>query len=103
MVKIGFYVPTSHLDIVKAAMFDAGAGRIGQYDQCCWQVLGRGQFRPLDGSDPYIGQTGEREELEEYRVEMVIEDEGAKEVIQAMKRAHPYEEPAYDVVALLDL
>lgn len=103
MVKIGFYVPTSHVEIVKAAMFDAGAGRIGHYDQCSWQVLGRGQFRPMDGSHPFVGQQGEREALEEYRVELVCEEPLAKEVISAMKQAHPYEEPAYDVVALLDL
>jgi hypothetical protein len=101
MYKLGFYVPGSHVEVVKAACFAAGAGRIGDYDSCCWQVSGQGQFRPLDGSRPYRGQQGEVETVEEYRVEMVCEDALVRAVVAAMIEAHPYEEPAWDVVALV--
>jgi hypothetical protein len=84
-------------------MFEAGAGRIGEYDYCAWQVLGEGQFRPLDGANPYIGKKGEIERVLEYKVEMVCEEEFLKEVIDAMKKAHPYETPAYSVIELVDI
>lgn len=57
MYKLCFYVPESHLDVVKQAVFAAGGGRIGAYDSCCWQSLGQGQFRPLDGSQPYLARS----------------------------------------------
>ena len=101
--QISFYVPKEHLDSVKRAMFEAGAGRIGEYDYCAWQVLGEGQFRPLDGANPYIGKKGEIERVLEYKVEMVCEEEFLKEVIDAMKKAHPYETPAYSVIELVDI
>jgi hypothetical protein len=101
MFKLCFYVPATHLEAVKAAVFTAGAGRIGDYDSCCWQVLGQGQFRPLAGSDPFIGRQGEVEQVEEYRVEMVCERGVLRAVVSAMKQSHPYEEPAWDVVELV--
>lgn len=73
MFKLCFFVPDSHLESVKSALFEAGAGRIGLYDQCCWQVLGHGQFRPLPGSEPHLGSTGALECLEEWKVELVVE------------------------------
>ena len=84
-------------------MFAAGAGRIGDYDQCCWQVLGQGQFRPLPGSNPHLGETGVLETVQEYRVELVCADDQVEQVLAVMKKAHPYETPAYDVVRLEDL
>ena len=99
MYKLCFYVPESHLEVVKDAVFAAGAGRIGDYDCCCWQVAGQGQFRPLAGSSPFIGKEGEIEQLAEYRVEMVCEPARASQVVAALKNAHPYEEPAWDMVA----
>ena len=102
MFKLVFYVPASHVNAVKAAVFAAGAGRIGNYDQCCWQVLGQGQFRPLAGSQPHLGHLGEVEKVEEYRVEAVCEDGLIGAAIVALKQAHPYEEPAYDVWRLED-
>lgn len=81
-------------------MFAAGAGRIGDYEHCCWQVLGQGQFKPLEGSDPYIGQQDVVEQVAEYRVEMICKEDAIVEVVSALKRAHPYEEPAYDVMRL---
>ena len=100
MYKLGFYVPPSHLETVKAALFAAGAGRIGNYDSCAWQTLGQGQYRPLPGSEPFLGQTGVVETAPEYRVELVCADELVQQEIQALKNTHPYEEPAFDVVKL---
>ena len=97
MYKIVFFVPVSHVEPVKAAMFEAGAGAIGNYDCCAWQTLGQGQFRALDGSDPFLGQVGEIERVEEYRVEMVVADHLIQAVVTALREAHPYEEPAFDV------
>ncbi len=97
MVKLCFYVHRSHLEAVKRACFDAGAGGIGNYDSCCWQVLGQGQFRPLAGSSPFLGERDKIEQVAEYKVEMVCDDEAIVAVIAAMRAAHPYEEPAYDV------
>jgi hypothetical protein len=102
MYKLCFYVPESHLESVKTALFAAGAGRIGNYDSCVWQVLGEGQFRALDGSQPFIGQQNVVEKVAEWKVEMVCEDVLIRDVIAALKMAHPYEEPAYDVWRLED-
>lgn len=74
MFKLAFFVPPSHVEQVKAAVFAAGGGRIGAYDSCAWQVLGQGQFRPLSGSQPFIGQSGVVEQVEEWRVELVVDD-----------------------------
>ncbi len=95
MYKISFYVPESHLESVKEALFKKGAGRIGLYDKCAWQTKGQGQFRPLKGSDPYKGTTGKVEKVEEFLVEMVCEKNVIKEVLKELVNAHPYEEPAY--------
>lgn len=103
MFKLCFYVPQSHLDVVKQAVFDAGAGRIGNYEQCCWQVAGLGQFCPQPGSNPAIGQLDQLETVVEYRVEMVCEKNLISGVIDALKLAHPYEEPAYNVIQLVEL
>jgi hypothetical protein len=98
--KLGFYVPQGQVEEVKQACFAAGAGRIGRYENCCWQVLGQGQFRPLDGSRPAVGSIGKLETLAEYRVEMVCDEKVVDAVVAAMLAAHPYEEPAWDLVAL---
>ncbi len=103
MYKMCFFVPETHLEAVKSAVFAAGAGRIGDYDQCCWQVKGEGQFRPLAGSQPFLGKQDALEKVVEFRVELVVEKSCARAVIQALKQAHPYEEPAYDVMALVEL
>ncbi|MBN1686076.1 MAG: NGG1p interacting factor NIF3 [Spirochaetales bacterium] len=98
MYKIGVYVPESHLEPVKEAMFANGAGKYGKYDRCSWQVIGTGQFRPSAGARPYVGTPGELEIVREYRIEMVCEKAVIARVIEAMLAAHPYEEPAYDIV-----
>lgn len=102
MYKLGFYVTPEHADEVKQAIFATGAGQIGEYSECCWQVLGEGQFRPSDKSQPYIGEAGALEKVSELRVELVCEDGLIRSVVAALKDAHPYEEPAYDVVRLED-
>ena len=103
MYKIVFFVPESHLEPVKTAVFNAGAGHLGHYDQCCWQTLGAGQFRPLAGSNAYVGEVNKLERLPEYRVELVCEDALIKTVIKALRFAHPYEEPAVDIWRLEDV
>jgi hypothetical protein len=100
MYQIVFYVPVSHVEEVKEALFKKGAGRYANYDCCCWQVLGQGQFRPLQGANPFIGQAEQVERFEEYKVEMICEDHLVDEVIQELKRVHPYEEPAYAVMKI---
>lgn len=102
MYKFAFFVPESHLEAVKDAVFATGAGRIGDYDRCCWQVEGQGQFRALEGADPHIGSLGVLETVNEFRVELVCTDALIKAAVAAMKLAHPYEEPAYDVWQLAD-
>ncbi|MGI3131595.1 NGG1p interacting factor NIF3 [Halopseudomonas pachastrellae] len=97
MFKLCFFVPASHVEAVKQAVFAAGAGRLGDYDCCSWQVLGEGQFRPLAGSQPFIGQQGEIERVAEYRVELLCAADCIEAAIAALRKAHPYEEPAFDV------
>jgi len=103
MYKLAFFVPPSHVEQVKNALFAAGAGRIGAYDCCSWQVLGQGQFRPLDGSQPFIGHAGEVEQVQEWKVELVVSDELIRQAVAALKNSHPYEVPAYDVWKLEDI
>lgn len=103
MYKITFYVPVTHVETVKEALFAAGAGRIGDYDRCSWQVLGLGQFRPLDGAKPFLGRVGAVEPVAEYRVELVCADDCLRAAVAALRNAHPYEEPAYDVMHLVEI
>ena len=103
MYQIYFYVPKDSTEKVKEAMFKAGAGKIGEYQRCSWQVEGVGQFEPLLGANPSIGSINKLEKVAEYRVEMVCEKRFIKEVIKAMKETHPYEEVAYGVVEILTI
>lgn len=103
MYKLAFFVPASHLEAVKQAVFNAGGGRIGDYDHCAWQTLGQGQFRPLDGSQPFLGRPGEVQRVEEWKVELVVADQRIREVVAALKASHPYETPAYDVWKLAEI
>jgi len=100
--KLAFFVPASHLEPVKSAIFAAGGGQMGAYDHCAWQALGLGQFRPLEGSQPFIGDTGQVEQVEEWKVELVVADELIRAVVAALKQSHPYETPAYEVWRLED-
>lgn len=103
MYQLSFYVPREQLEFVKEAIFAAGGGKIGHYDSCCFEYEGQGQFRPLEGSRPFIGSTNQTETVREVKVELVVEDHCLKEVVAALKKAHPYETPAYFVVKTLDI
>lgn len=98
--KLSFYVPESHLERVKQALFLAGAGKQGAYDKACWQCLGQGQFRPLEGANPTIGNIHELHFVSEYKVEMLCSADYISAAIAALRASHPYEEPAYEVVRL---
>ena len=102
MYKLTVFIPDEALVQVKIALFEAGAGTIGNYQQCCWQVKGHGQFMPLIGSNPHLGKQDNLEKVAEWRVEMVVEEYVIEAVITALKQAHPYETPAYDVIEVLD-
>lgn len=95
MYSICVYIPEEALDKVKQAMFDAGAGKIGSYKYCAWQVCGEGQYQPTEGSAPYTGVQGELSVVKEYRVEMVCKDACIRDVVDALVSTHPYETPAY--------
>lgn len=103
MYQLCFYVPESHLEAVRDALFAQGAGRYNDYDQCCWQVKGEGQFRPLAGSRPYEGKQNSLERLAEYKVEMICKEEVIKDAVKTLLAVHPYEEPAYRIYKILTL
>ncbi len=98
MYLLVFYVPVGEAEGVKGALFEAGAGKIGDYQECSWEVLGEGQFRPMEGSNPFLGEKGELERVAELRIEMVVEESLIDKVVKALLEAHPYEEPAYHVL-----
>ena len=100
MYQLIFYVPATHLETVKEALFNVGAGKYKNYDKCCWQIEGKGQFRPLDSSNPFIGKLNELQEVDEFKVEMVVKDKLVKIAVKALLNAHPYEEPAYSLLKL---
>lgn len=103
MLKLIYYVPESHLESTKQAIFSAGAGGIGNYEHCAWQVKGIGQFKPIKGADPYIGELGELEQVDEWRVETIVIEENAKAVAKALKASHPYEEPAFEFIQIIEI
>jgi dinuclear metal center YbgI/SA1388 family protein len=100
--KLTVYVPQADADRLRAALAEAGAGRIGDYDQASFSTPGEGRFRPLAGAHPAIGRVGELEIVGEARVEVVLDRRIRSRVVRAMLAAHPYEEPAWDVVELAD-
>lgn len=100
MYKIIFFAPTTHVEQVKLAMFNQGAGKFNNYEQCAWQTLGEGQFLPIDQAQPHIGKKNELTKVPEYYVEMICPADKIQVVIEALKQSHPYEEPAYQVIKL---
>ncbi len=100
--KLIYFVPDSHADVTKEAIFEAGAGMLGDYSHCAWQVLGEGQFKPLEGSDPHIGSQGEVAKVPEWRIEVLVPKERARAVVDALLKAHPYEEAAFELHPLID-
>lgn len=101
LVKLVVFVPQDHLDAVRTAVLNAGAGHIGQYDQCAFVLEGTGSFRALEGADPFLGKVqtkeGPGERVQEARLETVVPRTLLKQVLVAMESAHPYEEVAYDI------
>lgn len=100
---LAFYVPEANAEDVKQALFDLGLGSHGEYDQCCWQTLGQGQFRPREGSTPYLGKQGHLERVPELKVEMICPESLVAVARQTLKSCHPYEEPAFHFTPILDL
>ena len=100
MYQLAFYVPESHLEIVKKALFLAGAGKYQKYDSCCFQTKGMGQFRPLKNATPHLGKTGKVESVEEWKVELIISEHCIKGALEALLASHPYEEVAYHVIPI---
>jgi hypothetical protein len=98
--KLVVFVPAESLDAVRDALFAAGAGRIGDYERCSWYTEGTGTFRPLPGASPTVGAVGEEEHVPELRLETVFPAARRDEVVAALRAAHPYEEPAFDVYVL---
>ena len=99
--KLVVFVPPEALEAVREAVFAAGAGRIGAYERCSWETVGTGTFRALPGASPTVGEVGEDERVAEVRVETVFPAECHDAVVAALRAAHPYEEPAFDVYPLL--
>ncbi|MYL19798.1 Nif3-like dinuclear metal center hexameric protein [Halobacillus litoralis] len=102
LVKLAVFVPDSHLEVVRDAVSGAGAGFIGDYSHCTYQVSGEGTFKPQEGTNPFIGEQGRLEQVREKRLETIVPQEKLSEVLQAMANAHPYEEAAYDLYPLLN-
>ena len=99
--KLVVFVPEEALDTVRDALFDAGAGQIGAYERCSWYTAGTGTFLGGEGTAPTIGEAGREERVPELRLETVFPAARHDEVVAALRRAHPYEEPAFDVYPLL--
>ncbi len=103
MYSLTYYVPQNAHQHLKQALFSSGAGKIGKYDECCWEVLGNGQFRAQSGSQPTLGKIGELEQVREYKVEMVCEDAVIHQVVKTLLEEHPYEQPAYFITQVMTL
>jgi hypothetical protein len=99
--KLVVFVPPDALDAVRDALFAAGAGRIGDYDRCSWYTEGTGTFFGREGTEPAIGEREREERVPELRLETVYPEEREAEVVRALREAHPYEEPAFDLYELL--
>ena len=95
-------MPEEALDATREAVFDAGGGRIGDYERCSWYTPGTGTFFGGEGTSPALGESGREERVAEFRVETVVPEARISDAIMALTLAHPYEEPAYDVYPLLD-
>jgi hypothetical protein len=96
-------VPADSLEVTREAVFEAGGGRIGDYERCSWYTAGTGTFLGGEETDPALGERGREEHVPELRVETVVPEEWVEDAVAALRAAHPYEEPAYDVYPLLDV
>lgn len=102
LIKLAFFVPEDYAGEVRKTVFEAGAGQIGDYDQCSYNVQGQGTFRPGEGTDPFVGNKGEMHFEKEIRVETIFPSYYTHQVLAALFKAHPYEEVAYDLYPLLN-
>ena len=102
MYKLNFYVPKEDKEKVKKALFAIGVGQFDNYEECSWETLGTGQFKPVGSANPHIGKIDVLERVEEYKVEMICEDHLIKQAVATLKSAHPYEEVAYEVFKMED-
>jgi dinuclear metal center YbgI/SA1388 family protein len=98
--KLFSFVPISHAEFVRAAIFEAGGGHIGKYSECSFNAHGKGTFKASEGSKPFVGEIGHRHEEEEIKIEVIFPAWMEQAILTAMIKAHPYEEVAYDVVRL---
>ncbi|MFL5941025.1 MAG: Nif3-like dinuclear metal center hexameric protein, partial [Gaiellaceae bacterium] len=92
--KLVVFLPREALDNVRAALFEAGAGKIANYEHCSWYAAGTGTFLAGEGTEPAVGQRGKEQRVSELRLETVFPEELQDEVLAALRRTHPYEEPA---------
>jgi hypothetical protein len=100
--KLVVFVPREALDTVREALFGAGAGRIGDYERCSWFTEGTGTFLGGESTSPSVGQPGREERVAELRLETVYPQESEADVVAALRAAHPYDEPAFDLYVLAD-
>jgi hypothetical protein len=100
--KLVWFVPEEWLDATRDAVFAAGAGRIGNYERCSWYASGTGTFFGGEETNPALGRRGRDERVAELRVETVVPGDRVRDVVAALRKSHPYEEPAYDVYSLAD-
>ena len=98
MYKLIFYAPRNACEKIKNSVFESGAGKLGNYERCSFETSGIGQFKPLSGANPHLGEVGELERVEEMKVEILCQEENIRQAIRAMLAAHPYEEPAFEVL-----
>lgn len=100
MYKLIFYVPQKSAEAVKTSIFSTGAGSLGNYSQCSFESFGVGQFMPNNKANPTIGEPKKLEKIEELRIEILCSESNVRNAINALKAAHPYEEPAYEVISI---
>jgi len=100
MYKLNYFVPTEAKESTKEALFNIGAGTFEKYENCSFETLGRGQFKPVGSANPYIGKKNIVEYVEEYKIEMICRDDLIQKAVEVLKEAHPYEEVAYEVIKL---
>lgn len=100
LYKLAVYVPKTHIDIVRTALGNSGAGHLGNYKECSFTSEGEGRFKPCDGSNPYIGKVDTLESVHEVKIETIVPQKILDKVISVMLKAHPYEEVAYDLYKL---
>jgi hypothetical protein len=100
--KFVFTVPEDHAQIVKEAIFAAGAGKIGNYERCCFEQVGSGSFRPMAHARPFLGTVNIDEIVRECRIETLCEADDMRAILSAFRKTHPYEEPAFDIFECVD-